>query len=125
LIDPESLRQYLIDMNEFTLRTDAASKEIDGGLEFAVTCTGRRPVAIQRMVLAWAQVMNGYQGWSTKAASCRTVSLLPSRRLPEGSAAHSRSRPYWPIGERRLASSAAAFGDGEGRVRHEHLGQTH
>ena len=68
-LDLEALRQHLIDMNEVTLRADAAPKEIDGGLEIAVTGTGRTLVAIQRMVPAWAQTMNGHQGWSTKAAS--------------------------------------------------------
>ena len=68
-VDVERLRQHLIDMNEVTLRADAAPKQVDGGLEIAVTGTGRTLVAIQRMVPAWAQTMNGHQGWSTKAAS--------------------------------------------------------
>ena len=50
-------------------------ERIDGGLEIAVTGTGRTLVAIQRMVPAWAQTMNGHQGWSTKAAFCRTESF--------------------------------------------------
>ena len=76
-VDLEALRQHLIDMNEVTLRADTAPKEIDGGLEIAVTGTGRTLVAIQRMVPAWAQTMNGHQGWSTKAGSCRTESFSP------------------------------------------------
>jgi hypothetical protein len=75
-IDLEALRQHLIDMNEVTLKADAAPKEIDGGLEIAVTGTGRTLVAIQRMAPAWAQTMNGHQGWSTKAASLPNGELL-------------------------------------------------
>jgi hypothetical protein len=75
-VDLEALRQHLIDMNEVTLRVDAAPKEIDGGLEIAVTGTGRTLVAIQRMVPAWAQTMNGHQGWTTKAASLPNGELL-------------------------------------------------
>ena len=49
-VDLEALRQHLIDMNEVTLNADAAPKQIDGGLEIAVTGSGRTLVAIQRMV---------------------------------------------------------------------------
>src|SRR5260370_37822109 len=75
-VDLEAVRQHLIDMREVTLRADAAPKEIDGGLEIAVTGTGRTLVAVQRMVPAWAQTMNGHQGWSTKAASLPNGELL-------------------------------------------------
>jgi hypothetical protein len=63
-------------MNEVTLRADTAPKEIDGGLEIAVTGTGRTLVAIQRMVPAWALTMNGHRGWSTNAASLQNGELL-------------------------------------------------
>ena len=36
-VDLEALRQHLIDMNEVTLKADAAAKPIDGGLQIAVT----------------------------------------------------------------------------------------
>jgi len=67
-VDLEALRQHLIDMNEVTLDADEAPKAIDGGLEVAVTGSGRALSAIQRMIPAWAETMNGYRGWSTKAA---------------------------------------------------------
>jgi hypothetical protein len=75
-VDLEAPRQHLIDMNEVTLRADAAAKQIDGGLEIAVTGAGRTIVAIQRMIPAWAQTMSGHQGWSTKAASLPNGELL-------------------------------------------------
>jgi hypothetical protein len=75
-VDLEALRQHLIDMKEVTLSADAAPKQIDGGLEIAVTGTGRTLAAIQRMVPAWALTMNGHQGWSTNAASLQNGELL-------------------------------------------------
>jgi hypothetical protein len=75
-VDLEVLRQHLIDMNEVTLKADADSKQIDGGLEIAVTGSERTLIAIQRMVPAWAQTMNGHQGWSTKAAPLPNGELL-------------------------------------------------
>jgi hypothetical protein len=75
-VDLEALRQHLIDMNEVTLKADADSKQIDGGLEIAVTGSERTLIAIQRMVPAWAQTMNGHQGWSTKAAPLPNGELL-------------------------------------------------
>src|SRR5215469_16491478 len=75
-VNLEALRQHLIDMNEVTLRAEADPKQIDGGLEIAVTGTGRTLIAVQRMVPAWAQTMNGHQGWSTKAAPLANGQLL-------------------------------------------------
>ncbi|HEX5865527.1 MAG TPA: hypothetical protein VF014_14955 [Casimicrobiaceae bacterium] len=65
-IDLEALRQHLIDMNEVALRAEAASKPIDGGLEIAVTGSGRTLAAIQRMVPAHVSEIDGLSGWSAK-----------------------------------------------------------
>lgn len=54
-------------MNEVTLKADAVAKPIDGGLEIAVTGSGRTLAAIQRMVPAHAQEINGINGWSAKS----------------------------------------------------------
>jgi hypothetical protein len=75
-VDLEALRQHLIDMNEVTLKAEVAPKQIDGGLEIAVTGSDRAIAAIQRMLPAWAQTMNGHQGWSTKAAPLPNGELL-------------------------------------------------
>jgi hypothetical protein len=75
-VDLESLRQHLIDMNEVTLKADASSKTIDGGIEVSVTGDGRTLPAIQRMVPAWAATMNGHNGWSTKTAALPDGELL-------------------------------------------------
>jgi len=53
-VNLEALRQHLIDMSEVTLRADAVTKPIDGGIEVTVTGTGRTVEAIQRMVPAQA-----------------------------------------------------------------------
>jgi hypothetical protein len=68
-VNLEALRQHLIDMNEVTLKADAAPRQIDGGLEIAVTGTGRTLDAIQRMIPAHAQDINGLHGWNVKAAT--------------------------------------------------------
>lgn len=65
-INLEALRQHLIDMNEVTLRADAAPTPIDGGLEIAVTGEGRTLAAIQRMIPDHAQELNQMNGWSAK-----------------------------------------------------------
>jgi hypothetical protein len=67
-VNLEALRQHLIDMNEVTLKAEAAPKQIDGGWEIAVTGSGRTLAAIQRMVPEWAKMANGNDGWSAKAA---------------------------------------------------------
>ena len=75
-VDLEAPRQHLIDMNEVTLHADAAPKQIDGGLEIAVTGSGRTLVAIHRMIPAWVQMANGHDGWSAKAAELPNGELL-------------------------------------------------
>ncbi|MGZ8401183.1 MAG: hypothetical protein ACXWVI_07790 [Methyloceanibacter sp.] len=68
-VDLEGLRQHLIDMNEVTLKAEAAAKPIDGGLEIEVTGAGRTLDAIQRMVPAHARELNQMNGWSAKTES--------------------------------------------------------
>jgi hypothetical protein len=75
-VDLEPLRQHLIDMNEVTLRADAAPKQIDGGLEVTLTGSGRTLVAIQRMIPAYAQTVNGLNGWTAKAMTLPNGALL-------------------------------------------------
>jgi len=75
-VNLEALRQHLIDMNEVTLRADEAPKQIDGGLQIAVTGNGRTLAAIQRIIPEWAQMANGLNGWSAKAAPLPNGELL-------------------------------------------------
>lgn len=75
-VNLEALRQHPIDMNEVTLKAEAAPKPIDGGLETAVTGNGHTIGAIQRMVSAHAQEINGVHGWRTKAAPLPNGELL-------------------------------------------------
>jgi hypothetical protein len=57
-VNLEALRQHLIDMNEVTLEADEVAKPIEGGIEVAVTGTGRTVAAIQRMVPAHAHAID-------------------------------------------------------------------
>jgi len=75
-VDLEALRQHLIDMSDVTLLATAATKPIDGGVEIAVTGSGRTLAAIQRMVPAHAAEINGLHGWSVKSASLTDGVLL-------------------------------------------------
>lgn len=66
-VDLEGLRQHLIDMNEVTLNAGAAAKPIDGGLEIAVTGRGRTLAALQHMLPAHAQAIDGLHGWHAES----------------------------------------------------------
>lgn len=68
-VDLEALRQHLIDMNEVTLKADAAAKEVEDGLEIVVTGTGRTLASILRMVTAHAREIDGLTGWSARTQS--------------------------------------------------------
>lgn len=75
-VDLEALRQHLIDMNEVTLKADAAPKPIDDGLAIAITGGGRTLVAIRRMIPVYAEMANGHNGWSAKATELPDGELL-------------------------------------------------
>jgi hypothetical protein len=58
-----ALREHLIDMNEVTLKAIANERNLDNGLEIAVTGEGRTLDAIRRMVPAHAREL-AKGGWS-------------------------------------------------------------
>jgi len=66
-VNIDALRQHLIDMDELTLHADAKKEPIENGLRILVTGSGRTLEAIQRMVPAHAQDINGLYGWSVQA----------------------------------------------------------
>jgi len=55
-------------MNDVTLKANAVTKPVDGGLEIAITGEGRTVAAIQRMVQAHARELDqtDLNGWSAK-----------------------------------------------------------
>jgi hypothetical protein len=124
-VDLEALRQHLIDMNEVTLRADAAPKEIDGGLEIAVTGTGRTLVAIQRMVPAWAQTMNGHQGWTAKPASLPNGELLTVTATDPDEIQHIRGLGFIGLLVSGSHHQPHHLAIAKGEFDHEHLGHTH
>jgi hypothetical protein len=75
-VDLEALRPHLIDMNEVALKADERPKAIDGGLQIAVTGSGRTLLAIQRMVPEWARMANALNGWSAEATPLPNGELL-------------------------------------------------
>ena len=124
-VDLEALRQHLIDMNEVTLKADAAPTQIDGGLEIALTGTGRTLVAIQRMIPAYAQTINGHQGWSIKAAPLPNGELLTVTATDPKEVQHIQALGF--IGSLVSGSHHQPhhLAMAKGEFDHEHLGHTH
>jgi hypothetical protein len=77
-VNLEALRQHLIDMNNVTLKAEAAAKPIDGGVEIAVTGVGPTVEAILRMVPAHVNEIEhtNLNGWNAKAAPLPNGVLL-------------------------------------------------
>ena len=121
-VDLEALRQHLIDMNEVTLQAEAAPKQIDGGLEIAVTGSGRTLVAIQRMIPAYAQMANGHNGWSAKASELPNGELLTVTATDPKEVPHIRGLGFIGLLASGSMAPAAPSRDGEGRVRPRALG---
>jgi hypothetical protein len=89
-IDLEALRQHLIDMNEVTLNAAAAPKQVDGGIQIAVTGTGRTLAAIQRMLPMHAAEIDGQKGWSAKTSTLADGVLLTVTATDPKEVAHIR-----------------------------------
>ena len=66
-VNIDLLRQHLIDMNEVVMRADVRKQPIDHGLRIDVTGRGRTLEAIQRMIQAHADDINGLFGWAVQA----------------------------------------------------------
>jgi hypothetical protein len=62
-VNISALREHLIDMNEVTLKAVTRERELDDGIEIAVTGEGRTLDAIKRMVPAHARELTK-TGWS-------------------------------------------------------------
>jgi hypothetical protein len=124
-VDLEGLRQHLIDMNEVTLKADAAPQQIEGGLEIAVTGTGRTLVAIQRMVPAWAQTMNGQHGWTAKTASLPNGELLTVTATDPKEIEHIRGLGFIGLLVSGSMHQPHHLAMAKGQFDHEHLGQGH
>ena len=124
-VDLAALRQHLIDMNEVTLGADAAPKQIDGGLEIAVTGSGRTLVAIQRMVPAWAQTMNGQSGWTAKTTSLPDGELLTVTATDPKEIEHIRGLGFIGLLVSGSMHQPHHLAMAKGEFDHEHLGQGH
>ena len=123
-VDLEGLRQHLIDMNEVTLKADAAAKQIDDGLEIAVTGSGRTLVAIERMVPAWAQTMSGHRGWRTKTAPLLNGELLTVTATDPKEVRHIRGLGFIGLLVSGSHHQPHHLAMAKGEFEHEHLGHT-
>jgi hypothetical protein len=124
-VDLEALRQHLIDMNEITLRADAAPKQIDGGLEVTITGTGRTLVAIQRMIPAYALTVNGLNGWTAKAAMLPNGELLTVSTTDPKEIQHIRALGFIGLLVSGSMHQPHHLAMAKGEFDHEHLGHTH
>ena len=112
-------------LNEVTLRADVDSKQVEGGLEIAVTGSGRTLIAIQRMVSAWAQTMNGHQGWSTKAAALPNGELLTVTAADPKEVQHIRGLGFIGLLVSGSMHQPHHLAMAKGEFADKHLGHTH
>ena len=124
-VDLEVLRQHLIDMNEVTLHTEAAPKQIDGGLEIAITGSGRTLFAIQRMIPAYAQMANGHNGWSAKASELPNGEFLTVTAMDPKEVQHIRGLGFIGLLTSGFWHQPHHLAMAKGEFDHEHLAHQH
>jgi hypothetical protein len=124
-VDLEALRQHLIDMNEVTLKADAAPKQIDGGLEISITGSGRTLVAIQRMIPAWILMANGHNEWSAKATELPNGELLTVTATNPKEVQHIRGLGFIGLLATGSWHQLHHLAMAKGEFAHEHLAHQH
>jgi hypothetical protein len=124
-VDLEALRQHLIDMNEVTLKSDAVAQPIDGGLEVTVTGNSRTLVAIQRMIPAYAQTVNGLNGWTAKAETLPNGELLIVTATDPKEVQHIRGLGFIGLLASGSHHQPHHLAMAKSEFDHEHLGHTH
>jgi hypothetical protein len=112
-------------LNEVTLRGEADPKEIDGGLEDAITGSGRTFIAIQGMVPAWAQTMNGHQKCGTKAAPLANGELLTVTATDPKEVQHIRGLGFIGLLVSGSMHQPHHLAMAKGEFDHEQLGHAH
>ncbi len=75
-VNIDGLRDHLVDMELVFTDADVSTKEVDFGLEFTVTGTGKTIGAIQRMTVAHSGVMEDSGPWSFNAVKTDTGAVL-------------------------------------------------
>jgi hypothetical protein len=121
-VDLEAFRQHLIDMNEVVLKADAAAKPIDGGVEVTITGSGRTLVAIQRMIPAHTQTLNGLNGWTAKAATLPNGELLTVTATDPKEVQHIRGLGFIGLLASGSHHQPHHLAMAKGEFDHEHLG---
>lgn len=122
-VDLEGFRQHLIDMNEVVLKADAAAKPIDGGLEVAITGSGRALVAIQRMIPAHAKTLNGLNRWTAKAVTLPNGELLTVTATDPKQVQHIRGLGFIGLLASGSHHQPHHLAMAKGEFDHEHPGQ--
>jgi hypothetical protein len=124
-VDLEALRQHLIDMTEVTVKADAAAQPIEGGLEITITGSGRTLVAIQRMIPAYAQTVNGLNGWTAKAATLPNGELLTVTAIDPKEVQHIRGLGFIGLLVSGSHHQPHHLAMAKGEFDHARLGHTH
>jgi hypothetical protein len=124
-VDLEALRQHLIDMNEVTLKADAAAKPVDGGIEISVTGSGRTLLAIQRMIPAHARSISGLNGWRASAAPRPNGELLTVTASDPKEVRHIRGLGFIGLLASGSHHQLHHLAMAKGEFKHEHPGRPH
>jgi hypothetical protein len=113
-VDIDAVRQHLIDMDEVTMRAAVQKEPIDHGLRMTVTGDGRTLEAIQRMLPAHAEDMNGLYGWTVQAKALPNGEELTITGTSDADATKIRAlgfMGYMTLGTHQMHHLAMAKGE--------------
>jgi hypothetical protein len=75
-VDISGLRAHLVDMNLLVINASVSAKNIKGGLEVNTSAQSRALLAIQSIIPAHAEMINGINGWAFKSEKTVTGAKL-------------------------------------------------
>lgn len=76
MVDIDGLREHLVDMDTVFTQASVLETSIENGLIFQISGQGRSVSAIQNMIPAHAEIMDGFDGWVYVASLTDTGATL-------------------------------------------------
>ena len=96
-VNISALREHLVDMNRLVMETSAVETEIEGGLSITVSGQADTIKTIHAMIPAHAPMINGLNGWSSRAQVTANGATLTVTASSQQEIAHIRGLGFYGL----------------------------
>lgn len=96
-VNISALREHLVDMNRLVMDTEVVETEIEGGLSMTVSGPGSTLKTIHAMIPAHAPMINGLNGWNSRAQVSTNSATLTVTASSKKEIAHIRGLGFYGL----------------------------